>query len=157
SRWSWRMALRRLCSTATRRANRALRRTTKRSQFTAARTQAWTKRLRSIAACRSSSKDESGSVEKNEYLGMELSVWDMVGPSRGAWGEAASRREAAAARSTWAGCLRARGLRGLKEGFAAAGIFLEIFWRFRKSPAIKALGAPLSRYGRSWVRRRFPS
>ena len=34
-----------------------------RSHFTAARVQAWMKRLRSMAACRSSSKDDKGGVE----------------------------------------------------------------------------------------------
>jgi hypothetical protein len=34
-----------------------------RSHFTAARVQAWMKRLRSMAACRSSSKDDKGGME----------------------------------------------------------------------------------------------
>jgi hypothetical protein len=66
SRWSWRMALRRRCSAAARRTNRALRRANQRSQFKAARMQPSMKRLRSIAARRSSSKDESGRVAKND-------------------------------------------------------------------------------------------
>ena len=157
SRSSWRMALRRLCSAATRRANRALRRTSKRSQFTAARTQAWMKRLRSMAACRSSSKDESGSVEKNKHFGGEVSIWDMVGPSRARGVKLPCDGTAVAARSTWAGCLPASGLRGLKERFAAAGIFLEIFWRFPKIACYQSVGcAVIVQYRRAWVRRRFP-
>src|SRR6516165_3791859 len=120
------MALRWRRSAAQSRAICLLRRTSLRSHFVvarvAARAQAAMARLRSIAACRSSSKDEIG--------GLDLSFTVMVGSStaRGLRCCFAVRGlTARAAREL--GRLARSGPAGLKERFARAGVFLEIFCR----------------------------
>src|SRR5262249_62084110 len=111
---------------------------------TAIRTPVWIMRLRSIRACRSSSKNESG--------GRELSFSNMLGPRHRMGGRCFCDEGIAAEDSPWLmRCLRASGLACLKERLAPAGGFLEISWRYRKSADVRDLGGA---YGGSGSGRR---
>src|SRR5262245_42388195 len=85
-------------------------------------------RLRSMQACWWSSKEERSVIFFS----------DMVGPLRLGGLKRLRGLGGNPRGSTWLGSLTATGMTRLKERFGLVGVFLEIFWRMRKTRALTA-------------------